>query len=146
MEKRCVSDECAMSRGGVLMMAMAPTSPTHSDRCLGGRLHLRSGMKLIIAIGTLVLAALIVALSLYFRKALFMLAIPAMVVVFASGAVFSARSSLCLAAHWNVGCCAFAYNEKICVLLFFLPENRLFTHRQPLKFTRSKTQKHLKIR
>lgn len=45
-------------------------------------------MKLIVAIGTLVIAALILALALYFRKALFLLAIPLIVTILAAGAIF----------------------------------------------------------
>lgn len=45
-------------------------------------------MKIIIAIGVLVIIALVALMAIYFRKALFILSIPAMVTLFSAGAVF----------------------------------------------------------
>ncbi|KAI6178613.1 hypothetical protein M3Y98_00519600 [Aphelenchoides besseyi] len=76
MDKRCNSGDCGTSQ------------PNPAERCLNGWLHLRTGMKLIVAIGTLVIAALIVLLAIYFRKAMFLLIISSVVTVFAAGALF----------------------------------------------------------
>jgi hypothetical protein len=45
-------------------------------------------MKIIIAIGALAITTLVILMALYFRKALFILAIPSMVTLLSAGAVF----------------------------------------------------------
>jgi hypothetical protein len=45
-------------------------------------------MQIIIAIGIVVVTILIVLMAIYFRKALFILAIPSIVTIFSAGALF----------------------------------------------------------
>ncbi|CAD5207837.1 unnamed protein product [Bursaphelenchus okinawaensis] len=58
------------------------------ERCLYGRLHIRTGIKLIIAVGVAVLLALTALLAVYFRKAIFVLSISYIVTILTAGAVF----------------------------------------------------------
>uniref|UniRef100_A0A915DFJ6 HTH psq-type domain-containing protein n=1 Tax=Ditylenchus dipsaci TaxID=166011 RepID=A0A915DFJ6_9BILA len=53
----------------------------HSHHCLLGRLHLLSGMKLLIFVGMLAIIGILVLESLYFRKAIFVLLIPTFVTI-----------------------------------------------------------------
>ncbi|KAI6241399.1 hypothetical protein M3Y99_00367800 [Aphelenchoides fujianensis] len=76
MEKRSSSGDSGLPRHNA------------AERCVNGWLHLRTGMKIIIAVGVVVIAALVVLLSLYFRKALFLMAVSSVVTILAAGALF----------------------------------------------------------
>ncbi|GMT29269.1 hypothetical protein PFISCL1PPCAC_20566, partial [Pristionchus fissidentatus] len=64
------------------------------ERCLGGKLHLHTGMKILVSIGILVIIALLVVLYLKFKKAMFVMMVPAGVSIFTIAGMISQRRGL----------------------------------------------------
>ncbi|CAJ0594943.1 unnamed protein product [Cylicocyclus nassatus] len=75
-------------------MSPLSTPEKKKDRCLGGTIHLNAGIRIVVSIGTLVILALVVALYLKFRKALFVLLIPTAVTVMTVVAIITRRHHL----------------------------------------------------
>ncbi|KAK6728993.1 hypothetical protein RB195_006196 [Necator americanus] len=66
-------------------------SEKKKNRCLGGSMNLNAGMRIVVSIGTLVILALVAALYMKFKKALFILLIPTAVTVMTVVAILTRR-------------------------------------------------------
>ncbi|GMR54936.1 hypothetical protein PMAYCL1PPCAC_25131 [Pristionchus mayeri] len=64
------------------------------ERCMGGKAHLHMGMKILVVIGILVILALLSLLYLKFKKAMFVMMIPAGVSIFTIAGMLSQRAGL----------------------------------------------------
>jgi hypothetical protein len=102
-------------------------------------------MKIIITIGVLVISALIVLLAIYFRKALFVLSIPAMVTLFSAGAVFRHDHRFV----WPLIGISVNFKLAICIFLFsvfpLVPNTLLDAHLPILLFLQTALHNHVMI-
>ncbi|CAI4225793.1 unnamed protein product [Auanema sp. JU1783] len=75
-------------------MNCSPKKHKDEDRCLRGQIHLNTGMKLLVTIGTFVIIALVTLMYFKFRKAMFILLIPTFITVSTVFGIISKRQRL----------------------------------------------------